>query len=175
MNSDNKTVKVLKDKWAGINKETLNELFIYSEGLLFWRHLNEFKKKGAIGNVNSAGYVYISIRKRHYDTHRLIYIMHYGCIEKGLVIDHINNIKTDNRIENLRVATRSQNQANMSITRNNKTGYKGVRFSNREGKYIASIRIDGIHKDLGRFCTAIEASDVYKEACKKQFGDFSKF
>ena len=96
-----------------MNKELLHELFEYKNGNLIYK-ISTAKciKIGEVaGNINTNGYRRIVINKKVYQAHRLIWMFHNGDIETGLQIDHINQIKDDNRIENLRLATRSQNKS----------------------------------------------------------------
>ncbi len=90
-------------------------------------------------------------------------------LSKG--IDHINCNKLDNRRENLRVATRSQNMFNRTAQRNNRSGLKGV--TKRKGKWTARIQKDGIQYDLGLFNTPEEASTAYTEAAEQLHGEFA--
>ncbi len=86
--------------------------------------------------------------------------------------DHWNGIELDNRRDNLRFATVSQNGANRKISKNNKCGYKGVCFHN--GKYQASIRANDNNIYLGRFDTPQQANQAYAEAAAKHFGQFAR-
>ncbi len=105
----------------------------------------------------------------------------------GLMVDHINGVKADNRRKNLRVATNGQNRANSKINSNSKSGSKGVhlkkkqkRNSNRKprrdakgDRWVAQINIDGKKHHLGNFDTCEEAHAVYKKAAEKAFGCFA--
>ena len=84
-------------------------------------------------------------------------------------IDHINGDKLDNRRENLRSATQSQNSMNSRIK--NKTGYKGVTKTNQ--KWGAQIKVNGQQIWLGTFNTPEEAHDAYREAAEQYFGEFA--
>ena len=94
--------------------ELLHELFEYRNGKLFW--LKPFNSKSRIkigeeaGNDTSHGYRKIVINYKNYATHQLIFMMFHGYIPKE--IDHINMVRNDNRIENLRSVTRSSNIKN---------------------------------------------------------------
>ena len=84
----------------------------------------------------------------------------------GMDTDHINRNRLDNRQENLRVCTHSQNMANSC----NKTGIKGVYFEKRTGNWYAKIK-GNIH--LGTFISKLEAGRAYNEGAKKYFGEFA--
>ena len=89
------------------------------------------------------------------------------------IIDHKNNLKYDNRKENLRFATQQTNQINRKENHNNLLGVKGVSFDKRNNKYIARISINGKNIYLGQFNNLLEAKKAREEAEIKYFGEFS--
>lgn len=91
-------------------------------------------------------------------------------------IDHIDGDKLDNRRCNLRSATNQQNQANVSVPINNSTGYKGVteRIKNGRHYFVARIGVGYRRFHLGCFSTAEDASEAYKSAASKYFGEFAQ-
>jgi len=93
---------------------------------------------------------------------------------KGMEVDHINGNGLDNRICNLRICTRSQNQINKGLQKNNTTGYKGVSFIKKHRKYRATIRINGKSMYLGEFESAKGAAFAYDNKAKELFGNFAK-
>jgi hypothetical protein len=95
--------------------------------------------------------------------------------DDGLMVDHINGIRTDNRRANLRICTQAQNQRNRGAQRNNSTGYKGVSFISRENRYHAAIKVNGKTKALGNFGTAEEAHAAYCAAALELHGEFANF
>jgi hypothetical protein len=98
--------------------------------------------------------------------------MHNLLIGRG--IDHQNRDKRDNRRCNLRKANQQQNVANASLSRRNKTGYRGVHSTHRPGKpYRARITISRIQQTIGYFETAAEAALAYNNAAKAAFGEFA--
>jgi hypothetical protein len=86
-------------------------------------------------------------------------------------VDHANGIKNDNRIENLREATYSQNQAN-APSRESESGERGVRLVPSTGKWAARIYIQGWEVRIGTFGTKEEAALAYKERARREFGEF---
>jgi hypothetical protein len=99
--------------------------------------------------------------------------------KKGYVVDHVNHDCLDNRKENLRCCSRSQNLWNAGIRRHNKSGFKGVYFAaprtpNSLPKYRSVIYVNKKKISLGSFLTAEEASEAYVEAGKKYHGEFFK-
>lgn len=122
-------------------------------------------KAGKIaGCIQSHGYIYIALKKKRYSAHRLAWFFCYGKWPTKH-IDHINGNKTDNRIENLREATTSENGQNRAANKNTKTGFKGVTAHNK--KFRAEITHQGKTHYLGVFMTAKEASEAYKKAAKQ--------
>ena len=118
-------------------------------------------KVGSVaGGMMAHGYRIVTIHGVKMLEHRVAWAMHYG-IWPSFEIDHINRIRNDNRIKNLREATRSQNARNGSLRRNNKLGVTGV--WRKYNKYIASICIDGRTVVLGRFITIQEAKNCYDQ------------
>jgi hypothetical protein len=89
-------------------------------------------------------------------------------------IDHINGVKTDDRIENLREATNSQNALNKRRTRQNTSGFKGVTWHKRTRRWHAQINIGGKNKYIGSFRSPEEAHDAYWRAAQDGHGAFGR-
>ncbi len=155
----------------------IGELFTYSknDGSLTWikPRIPERANLPA-GSIKKDGYRYITIKRKLYSAHRLIWILFHGSEPDG-IIDHINRIKTDNRIENLRIATKEQNGANAGMYCTNKTGFKGVHYCKRDKRFIASITFHGKIKRIGGYATAEEASQAYQKASISLNKEFSPF
>lgn len=88
-------------------------------------------------------------------------------------IDHINRRPDDNRLVNLREASRAENMWNSSLSCRNTSGFKGVTFFRRAGKWMARIKFNGQSHFLGLFTTAEEAHAAYCKAAEKCFGEFA--
>jgi len=117
-------------------------------------------------------YRHVSIDGVQFPEHRLIWmISNYQHIPSGMDVDHINRCKLDNRPENLRLATPTQNRANVGKQRNNSTGYKGVFIDG--GKFRAAIRVSGIRRYLGTFSSAQAAATAYDSAALAVFGEYA--
>jgi len=89
-----------------------------------------------------------------------------------MLVDHKNGDHLDCRLENLRICTTSQNTQNTPMLKTNKTGYRGVSFYTRTGKYRAVIMLNKKYICLGYFDTAEEAAKVYNQKAKELFGEF---
>jgi len=98
-----------------------------------------------IGNVTSNGYMVVGVSGSKFMVHRLVWEYFNGPIPEGCEIDHINGCRADNRIENLRLATRSQNSMNHKMHTTNSTGFKniGTRTRGKCIEYVARIRAGG--------------------------------
>ena len=97
--------------------------------------------------------------------------MVYG--ELPLMLDHINRIKDDNRIENLRPCTFSQNSINKDIQKNNTSGVVGVRWHKFNKKWFSTISVNGKEKHLGYFKDKQDAIKVRLEAEKIHYGEYA--
>lgn len=125
------------------------------------------------GNVNCRGYVSIWINGKQYYAHRLAWLLYNGSWPIG-DIDHINENKSDNRIFNLRVASRSENMFNRSFNKNNTSGMKGVVFCKATNKWRAQMMINNKSVNIGRFKTKEDASSAYMVKAKELRGEFAK-
>ena len=146
----------------------VKELFDYDRttGNLLWKvSRSRTAKVGHVaGSSNGNGYMAIKVSGILYFAHRLVWLWHYGEFPDGQ-IDHINGIRNDNRIENLRDVTASVNQQNQRNARsNNKIGLLGVSYYKRDNNYVAQIQIDGKKKNLGNFHCPYEAHEAYLHA-----------
>ena len=93
---------------------------------------------------------------------------------KGMVVDHINGNTLDNRRENLRICTPAENTRNYRKPKTNTSGFKGVSWINRFGKWHSAISVNGKNKSLGYFDTPEEAYKAYCEASKKYHKEFGR-
>lgn len=155
-----------------MNQEEVKAIFDYRDGGLYWKHDRGSNAKAGnkAGRLLKTGYRSIHISGRRYQEHRLVYLWHHGYMPGQ--IDHINRIKSDNRIENLRASNHSQNQMN-THARENQSGFRGVRFVAKTGRWAARIYQNGREIRIGTFSTPEEASAAYEAEAKKLFGDFA--
>lgn len=122
------------------------------------------------GHIHSSGYLFISIDNSNYAAHRLIWKIVTG-EEPPTHLDHMNNNRSDNRFENLRKATPSQNRMNSSVRSDSKSKFTGIYWHNRDKKWIAEITVDGQRKSLGRFCDHESAQEARMSAEQLYFGE----
>lgn len=133
-----------------------------------WNTKYSLKKTGSLNTVT--GYMSIVIGGRNISLHRAAFIMTYGYAP--VLVDHINGVKTDNRLCNLREATVSQNQMNRDNQCNNSSGFKGVN-KYRNGLWRARIQVNRKVKHLGYFKEKSAAIAAYREAAKIYHGEFA--
>ena len=155
-----------------ITQQYIKSLFHYDEQTGIFTRL---VKRGAahVGDIAGSktwnGYVTIYIDGKNYRAHQLAWLYIHGVIP-DTDIDHINQDKADNRISNLRLATRSQNNINSGIHAHNTTGFRGVYASHE--KFAAQIKRNGKPLYLGRFDTTEEAHQCYLAAARELYGEF---
>lgn len=156
-----------------IDQDAVKSLFNYSEGNLYWKiKKGRASPRDKLGYIKPNGYIACKVNQRTYRVHRLIYLYHYGFLPKYL--DHINGIRHDNRIENLRECTISQNNMNSKLNKNNTSGIKGVHWDIRLKRWVVQVHCGatrknqyfGIYKDLEL------AELVANEARKKYHKEF---
>ena len=162
-----------------ITAEKLREFLEYdpNTGVFRWR----FPRVGVRRDRNSIagtvskkdGYRIIQINGNLGKAHRLAWLYVHGRWPANQ-IDHINGIRDDNRITNLREATNAENARNAKRLRSNKSGYKGVYWHKSNRRWIAQVNIDGRCSHLGSFGTAEAAHAAYCDAATKHYGEFAR-
>lgn len=164
------------DKGSITHEELLAAILYDPETGMFW---NRERRSNAMPNAvagywhQPSGYWLITIGWRKYKAHRLawFYIYEEWPIE---IIDHINGDRSDNRLENLREATFSENLINSEVRIDNSSGYKGVYFEKRIKKWRAYINKNGRRHFLGHFDRVEDAALARQKAEVELFGQFSR-
>lgn len=156
-----------------LTAEKLRELLHYDpETGVFTRKVstsNNVKTGDIAGRLVSDGYIRVKVRNIDYYAHRLAWFYVYGTWPKDQ-IDHINRDRADNRITNLRDVSCEQNHQNRSKSSNNMSGYPGVYWNKRRGKWRAHIKHSQNNVHLGYFETIEEAVAARKAGELKYWG-----
>lgn len=174
--------------------EYVRQCFRYENGKLFWlvRPRNHFlgirewrvfnaqfsgKEAGYNDKMNGGDRWKVSINIIHKKNSRfyryiIIWAMHNGRWPNGTV-DHKDHNPSNDRIDNLREATRKQNQQNMKKSVRNTSGFKGVSRLKNNNRWGARMRLNGEYKHLGSYLTPEEAHKAYCEAALKYHGEFA--
>jgi hypothetical protein len=148
-----------------ITQQYLHSIINYNQNTGIFTCKKKFSKSyntgDVLGKLSKAGYFSIRINNKPYQIHRIAWLYMYGNFPSNM-IDHINGIKTDNRLCNLREATNQENLQNqIKPHKNNKLGILGVCFDKSKGKFKAYIRHNKILINIGYYITALEAHQAY--------------
>lgn len=158
----------------------------FETGELIWKHRPDthFRNEQIARGVNAkyagkvAGmtnsktrYRYVWMDSVAYKVHRIIWKMKLGA-DPVHEIDHINGDRTDNRIENLRDCTKSQNQMNVRVRANSASGLKNIKF--RKDRWYVRITVDGTRKHVGCFLTKQQAIAAYTKCEQEYYGDYAR-
>jgi len=161
--------------WLGRQLDMITQTYIISRlsydpktGIFTW--INGPRSGKRAGCLLQHGYRNININGKSYGEHRLAWLYVNGEMPTNN-IDHINGVPSDNRIENLRECSQSQNKQNARP----KTGYlKGAFFDKSKGKCRASIGPRGSVRYLGVFESQDQAHEAYALAAKQMYGEFAR-
>lgn len=127
------------------------------------------------GHTNHYGYVVVKIRREAFKAHRVAWALAHGCWPPSdCDLDHINRDKSDNRLTNLRLASRSENLINRPPPDNNTSGVRGVSWYAPSDCWAARIGYQNRKIHLGYFRSLEEASIAYQKAALNLFGEFAE-
>lgn len=157
-----------------ITKEFLIKHFDYKDGHLYWKTM-PYKRNDLLGT--EAGTLdgdrrQITINKKHYKTHRLVFLMFHGYMPKE--VDHIDGNPSNNNIENLRPATRSEQLCNTGLRKTSKSGVKGVSWDSSRNKWTVVVTKNKQTVFRDRFYDLELAQLVAIEARNKYHGSFTR-
>ena len=175
-----------------INQQIIKLIDEFEKTVFDWRIIKDFPnyrvcKLGLVQNIKTnrilkfckdkKGYLLINLCNngiaKHMRVHRLVAHAYLDNPENKLSVDHINNIKSDNRLENLRFASRQEQQHNIGIPKNNTSGVKGVYYDKSRNYWRAIIYINGKRIHLGYYKTLEEAKLVRQQKAREIFGEFT--
>jgi len=141
-------------------KELLDKYLTYQDGKLYWKvNKNRARKGQRAGSYQkNSGYRTLCIDNNNLLEHRAVFLMHKGYLPP--MLDHINRIKDDNRIENLREVTESLSNHNRSSWGKNAKYGRNVCWHPRMKKYRVQIQISGKQMLIGEFDHLEDAQDA---------------
>jgi len=141
-------------------------------GCLRWiKTINSRAIKGNIaGTTLNTGYIRLRYKGQNHRVHRIIFYLCHGYVPK--FIDHLNGDKTDNRIENLREATPSENQCNVGLTSKNTSGVKGVTWCDSLKKWRCRMYLQKESRSFGCYRDFFEACCAIHSARNRLHGEF---
>lgn len=159
-----------------ITQEYVQSTFNYRDGKLYYKtrpsnsvHIGDLAQT-MITDKQKSRYQ-IGIGKKNYYISRLVFLYHKGYMPD--FVDHIDHDTLNNRIENLRAATRTQNNMNTRGNKNTSSKYKGVFYVKRANRWAAQIGINSKSTHIGYFLTENEAALAYNEKAKFHFEEFA--
>jgi hypothetical protein len=158
-----------------VTQEFLMTLFDYANGALVRKiSRSRLAKAGDVAGCfdKKLGYHRVLIQGKSYLLHRIIFMHQHGYMPE--YVDHINGDATDNRIENLRVATKIENSRNRAKHSNNTSGRKNVSWHKQHNKWSVTISAEGKKKHIGYFEDFELADLVAMEARDKYHGQFAR-
>ena len=145
-----------------------------------WRKFNARFAGKPVGSLNKrkSGYGNLEfslemngVRSRH-NVARVAWELVNGPIPEGLFVDHMDTNPINNKLSNLRLATKRQNAQNTGKRKDNTSGFKGVQLT-KQGRYRSKININGRQQYLGTFDRPEDAHSAYEVAAMKHFGDYA--
>lgn len=157
-----------------LTQHYIKGLFEYKDGDLYWKVSNSNRVK--VGDIvaptrKSLDISKVGIDGKIYRIHRLIFLYFnedFDIHNKTIQIDHINVDRNDNRIENLRIANNKQNNCNKKLQKNNKSGYKGVKYypEGRKKCWLGYYKIDG--KMYSKYFLTEQEAKQFAESNRKE-------
>jgi hypothetical protein len=153
-----------------LTQQRLKEVLHYNPktGVFTW-----IKNSNIASSKSPHGYLRVYVDGTSFYQHRLAWFYVNGCWPEN-EIDHINGVRTDNRINNIRLATRSENEMNTKMRSDNSSGVKGVSWYASRGRWVAEIRLQGKNIWLGQFEELKDAENAIRKARPKIHDKFHK-
>lgn len=156
-----------------LKKEFLHSLFVYANGEIYWKNpISKRTQKGdKAGSIDGNGYLQTGINNKNYKNHRIIFCMFNGFLPT--IIDHIDGNPLNNKIENLREVTKSQNSLNAKLSKANTSGVKNVTWETTRQKWRVQVYLKGKRVYSNRFDNLELAELVATEARNKYHGEYA--
>ena len=156
--------------------ERLKQIFEYRDGILYWKQKpHQMAHRSKVGdvadNLKNNGYKSIFLDGKAYPSHRIIYKLFNENFEG--FIDHIDGNPSNNKINNLRVATAEENQRNAKLRKDNTSGIKGVSYDKSKNSWRVRLQVNKKQKIFGDFKDLELAELVSIEARIKYHGNFA--
>lgn len=151
-------------------------IFNFEGGFFTWKKGRGRAKAGRRAGFisNQGGYSIICLGRKDHFEHNLVWFYFKGEFPpEGYELDHKNRKRSYNHPDNLRLGTRSLNNANMCLRSDNKVGYRGVHFNKEKKRFCAQVTKDGKTTSLGYFDTAEEAAKAVALVRDRLFGEFA--
>lgn len=142
-------------------------------GQFRWKVRRGWVTPGTVAGGKTGKYHAIRVYDQLIYTHQLAWLFCHGYWPET-DIDHKNGDRLDNRIDNLRLATRSMNNGNSKKPKTNTSGFKGVYWHSQRERWCAGIRCNGQTTYLGLFDTPESAHEAYMAAARRIFGEFAR-
>jgi hypothetical protein len=156
-----------------VDMVALHKKYRYEGGVLYHKHDSTRVKLGdKVGTLHHSGYLQTTLNGKIVFNHRIIYAMHYGSCPK--MLDHIDGNRLNNRIENLRPATYSQNLCNKGMQSNNTSGYRGVSECSKTGKWRVEVWLNKKYRYFGLYRDIELADLVACMAREKLHGQYAR-
>lgn len=143
---------------------------------LSWSDNARRNKGKPAGSLHKSGYYYVKIGGKQLAVHRVVYAKHHGVqLDSLREIDHINCVKTDNRVENLRECSRSENMMN-TVQRGSSSGHKGIYFRpSRNLPYQVQVKLNGVIHRAPDCATLEEAIEAMSKLRSELHGQYARF
>lgn len=161
-----------------LTQEMVKEAFDYHEdGYLIWKINIRYQRPkinaraGYLDKAHNGLRYRITIAGKDYLQSRIIFLWHKGYLP--VYVDHKDRNRLNDRIDNLRECTASENNKNRKSHKHGASKYLGVYISTNRKKWIASITYGGKQRILGRFDNEEIAASTYNEAAKIHHGEFA--
>lgn len=154
---------------------TVADLLSYNPetGQLLWKVTSGPRPAGTdAGTTDAHGYRVVQIQGSIYKCHRLAWLLFHGLDPVDMEIDHVNGNPKDNRLCNLRLSSKAENQRNRGAQLNSTTGLKGV--SKKRNRWVAQIKVNGEKRFLGSYLDPHSAHAAYAQAAEQWHGAYAR-